>query len=128
MIRMLGLLNLYYIWQLTSISLNFLCSFVSFSSDLTSTSLTCSSSEWILLQQKKNNVKNPYLIKVFYYCIHLWTHPVLFSPYRDMRLIRPVLNSPFLEFYNIYLLCIVLNSPSDQRAKIKQGRNFPCIQ
>ena len=54
----------------------------------------------------------------------------------DLRLIRPVLNLPTIQFY--YLISFinifihpVLNSPSNQgvkRAKIKRGRNFPCIQ
>ena len=55
------------------------------------------------------------------YCIQLWIRPVLFSPCRDLRLIRPVLNSPSLEFNYISLLYYsihpVLNSPSDKRAK-----------
>ena len=32
------------------------------------------------------------------YCIQLWIRPVLFSPYGDLKLIRPVLNSPTLQF------------------------------
>ena len=31
------------------------------------------------------------------YCIQLWILPVLFSPYTDLRLIRPVLNSPTVQ-------------------------------
>ena len=70
------------------------------------------------------------------YCIQLWIHLVLFSRCGDLRLIRPVLNSPTVQFSYIILyiynwISPVLNSPSGQRAKrlkIKRGRNFPCIQ
>ena len=64
-----------------------------------------------------------------------WIRPVLFSPYRDLRLICQVLNSPTLEFSYIILIFNsigpVLNWSSCQRAKranVKRGRNFPCIQ
>ena len=35
--------------------------------------------------------------------LQLWIHPVLFSPYKDLRLIHPFLNLPSLQFY-----CIIL--------------------
>ena len=37
------------------------------------------------------------------YCLPLWIRPVLFSPCTDLRLIRPVLNSPSYPFYYILL-------------------------
>ena len=65
------------------------------------------------------------------YCIQLWIRPVLFSPYIDLKLIRPVLNSPNLLFSILFIIynsiSPVLNSPSGQRAKrakIKQGAKF----
>ena len=67
----------------------------------------------------------------FYYLLYT----ALNSPNRDLRLIRPVLNLSILQFSYIILYIwfnkTSLNSPSGQRAKrakIKRGRNFPCIQ
>ena len=37
------------------------------------------------------------------YCIQLWICSVLYSPYGDLRLIRPVLNSPTHQFSYIFL-------------------------
>ena len=54
------------------------------------------------------------------YCIQLWIRPVLFSPFRDLWLIRPVLNSPSLEFYYI-ILSILFNSPSFEFALRLEG-------
>ena len=38
------------------------------------------------------------------YCTQFWIRPVLFSPCRDLRLFRPVLNSPTLKFCYIIQL------------------------
>ena len=43
------------------------------------------------------------------YCIQLCIRPVLFSPYRDLRLIRPVLNSSTLQFS--YIILYILSDP-----------------
>ena len=65
------------------------------------------------------------------YCIQLWIHPVLFSPFEDPRLIRPFLNSPTLHFSYI-ILYIQLNWPSfklalepeGEKGKNKMGAKF----
>ena len=36
-------------------------------------------------------------------CIEIWIRPVLFSPYRDLKLIHQVLNSPTIQFGYIIL-------------------------
>ena len=54
------------------------------------------------------------------YCIQLWIRPVLFSPYKDLRLIRPVLNSPTYQFCYI-ILTIELNWPSFKFALEPEG-------
>ena len=52
---------------------------------------------------------------------------VLFSPYNNLKLNSP--NFLYLILFIIYnSISSVLNLPSGQRAKIRRGRNFPCIQ
>ena len=65
------------------------------------------------------------------YCIQLWIRPVICSPYGDLRLICPVLNSPTRQF-SYPILYKLLNWPSFcprvRGRKIKREWNFPCIQ
>ena len=63
-------------------------------------------------------------VKRLSYCIQLWIRPVLFSPYGDPRLIRPVLNSPTHNFFYI-ILYLQFNWPSFKFALRSEGEIFP---
>ena len=56
------------------------------------------------------------------YCIQLWIRPVLFSPYRGLSLICPVLNSPSLEF-NYIILSVWFKLPSFEFTLRPEGKN-----
>ena len=66
--------------------------------------------------------------QAYNYCIQIWIRP--FLPYRDLRLIRPILNSPTLQFSYIISNSFspVLNSLTELRVKgavIKRGEILP---
>ena len=54
------------------------------------------------------------------YCIQLWIRPVLFSSCIDLKLIRPVLNSPTLQF-SYTILCTEFKKPSLKIALRSEG-------